>query len=137
VAPHSEPAADDLTILGQDMRGPSRRLETFPAPETITWVALESSELTSFCPVTGQPDFSSVSIGYQPNGRCLESKSLKLYLWSFRDEPIFGEGIADRIARDVAEATAARRVEVVLRQNIRGGISITARAEIADWPREG
>jgi 7-cyano-7-deazaguanine reductase len=126
-----EPEAGDLTILGHDVRGPSRTLETFPAPETITWVTLESDEVTSVCPVTGQPDFSSVSIGYQPRGRCLESKSLKLYLWSFRSEPIFGEGLADRIARDVAEATGAARVEVTLRQNVRGGISITARAEIA------
>jgi 7-cyano-7-deazaguanine reductase len=121
---------DELTALGREVRGPSRALETFPAPATITWVTLESDELTSVCPVTGQPDFSSVSIGYQPSGRCLESKSLKLYLWSFRQEALFGEGLADRIARDVAQATRAARVEVTLRQNVRGGISITARAEI-------
>jgi 7-cyano-7-deazaguanine reductase len=121
---------EELTILGRDMRTPVRALETFPAPQTVTWVTLESDELTSVCPVTGQPDFASVCIGYRPNGRCLESKSLKLYLWSFREEPLFGEGLAARIAEDVAQATEATRVEVTLRQAVRGGISITARAEI-------
>jgi 7-cyano-7-deazaguanine reductase len=107
-----------------------RALETFPAPATLTWVTLESSELTSVCPVTGQPDFASVAIGYRPDGRCMESKSLKLYLWSFRDEPIFGDGLAARIAEDVSEATGAIRVEVTLRQAVRGGITVTARAEV-------
>jgi 7-cyano-7-deazaguanine reductase len=128
--PREQEPGEELTILGSDMRTPVRALETFAAPQALSWVLLESDELTSVCPVTGQPDFASVSIGYQPNGRCLESKSLKLYLWSFREEPIFGEGLAARIAQDVAEATAAVRVEVTLRQAVRGGISITARAEI-------
>lgn len=128
--PREQGPGDELTILGRDMRTPVRALETFPAPQTVTWVTLESDELTSVCPVTGQPDFASVSIGYRPNGRCLESKSLKLYLWSFREEPLFGEGLAARIAEDVAQATEAARVEVTLRQAVRGGISITARAEI-------
>ena len=132
--PDSE-AGRDLTILGREMRTPVRALETFPAPPAVTWVTLESDEVTSLCPVTGQPDFATVSIGYQPDGRCLESKSLKLYLWSFRQEPIFGEGLAARIAEDVAAATAARRVEVTLRQAVRGGIAITARAEVGS-PRQ-
>ena len=116
-------------MLGRDVRGPVRRLETFEAPQGVTWVTLESGELTSMCPVTGQPDFGTVTIGYRPNGRCLESKSLKLYLWSFRDEPLFCEGLASRIAADVAQATASEEVTVTLRQNIRGGIVVTARAE--------
>ena len=121
---------EDLTMLGSDVRGPVRRLETFEAPPGVTWVTLESAELTSMCPVTGQPDFGTVNIGYRPNGRCLESKSLKLYLWSFRDEPLFCEGLASRIAADVAEATTSEEVTVTLRQNIRGGIVVTARAEV-------
>ena len=120
---------EDLTILGRDVREPRRRLETFEAPPGITWVTLESAELTSMCQITGQPDFASVAIAYRPNGRCLESKSLKLYLWSFRDERLFCEGLASRIAADVAAATASAEVSVTLRQNIRGGIAITATAE--------
>ena len=122
--------SDDLSILGHDVRGPARRLECFDVPAGVTWVTFESDELTSMCPITGQPDFSHVEIGYQPAGRCLESKSLKLYLWSFRAEGIFCEGLAARIAADVAEATASPRVEVTVRQNVRGGIVTTARAEV-------
>ena len=98
-------------------------------------MTLESTEVTSVCPVIGHPDFASVAIGYRPDGRCLESKSLKLYLWSFRDEPIFGEGLAARIAEDVAEATGAISVEVTLKQAVRGGITITARAEVGSPER--
>lgn len=121
---------DELTMLGHDVREPNRRLECFEAPEGVSWVTFESDELTSMCPVTGQPDFSRVEIGYQPVGRCLESKSLKLYLWSFRDQGIFCEGLASRIAHDVAEATGSPRVDVTVRQNVRGGIAVTARAEV-------
>ncbi|HET9052411.1 MAG TPA: 7-cyano-7-deazaguanine reductase, partial [Candidatus Dormibacteraeota bacterium] len=81
-------------------------------------------------PVTGQPDFSHVEIGYRPAGRCLESKSLKRYIWSFRDEGVFCEGLAARIAGDVADATGSGEVTVVVRQSVRGGIGITARAEV-------
>ena len=122
--------SDDLTILGHDIREPTRRLECFDAPAGVSWVTFESDELTSMCPITGQPDFSHVEIGYQPARRCLESKSLKMYLWSFRDQGIFCEGLASRIAADVAEATGSRRVEVTVRQSVRGGIVTTARAEV-------
>ena len=132
--PERDPA-EELRLLGREVRGPVRALETFPAPPSVTWVTLESGELTSVCPVTGQPDFASVTIAYRPDGRCLESKSLKLYLWSFRDEPIFGEGLAARIAEDVARATEAISVEVTLKQAVRGGITITARAEVGSPER--
>ncbi len=121
---------DELTVLGHDVRGPRRMLECFAAPDAVAWVTLASDEVTSICPVTGQPDFSRVEIGYRPDGRCIESKSLKLYLWSFRDEGIFCEGLASRIAHDVAEATGSPHVEVVVRQSVRGGIVTTARAEL-------
>ncbi len=121
---------DELTILGQQVREPSRRLECFEAPDAITWVTFSTDEVTTMCPITGQPDFSHVEIGYRPVGRCLESKSLKLYLWSFHDEGIFCEGLASRIAADVADATGSPQVEVVVRQNARGGIVTTARAEL-------
>jgi 7-cyano-7-deazaguanine reductase len=121
---------DELTVLGHDVREPTRRLECFEAPDTVTWVTFASDEVTTMCPITGQPDFSRVEIGYRPAGRCLESKSLKLYLWSFRDEGIFCEGLAARIAEDVAAATGSPEVDVVVRQGVRGGIVTTARAEV-------
>lgn len=120
----------DLTILGQTVRQPLRQLETFPAPPAVTQVTLASEEFTSICPITGQPDFQTVSISYQPAGCCLESKSLKLYLWSFREEGHFCEALAERIAQDVMAALQARSVQVTVQQRPRGGISIMAVAEV-------
>jgi 7-cyano-7-deazaguanine reductase len=119
----------DLTVLGSTVRGPIDRLETFPAPATCTRVRFTTDEVTSMCPVTGQPDFSSVEIDYEPGQRCIESKSLKLYLWSFRDQPIFAEGLAAAIAAEVERAAAPRRVKVVVTQHVRGGIVTEATAE--------
>jgi len=123
----SEPS--DLTVLGSTVRGPIDRLETFPAPATCSRVRFTTDEVTSMCPVTGQPDFSSVEIDYEPGERCIESKSLKLYLWSFRDQPIFAEGLAATIAAEVERAAAPRRVKVVVTQHVRGGIVTEATAE--------
>lgn len=64
---------DELTMLGHDVREPIRRLECFQAPERVSWVTFETDEVTSMCPVTGQPDFSRVEIGYQPVDRCIET----------------------------------------------------------------
>jgi 7-cyano-7-deazaguanine reductase len=119
----------DLTVLGSTVRGPIDRLETFPAPATCSRVRFTTDEVTSMCPVTGQPDFSSVEIDYEPGERCIESKSLKLYLWSFRDQPIFAEGLAATIAAEVERAAAPRRVKVVVTQHVRGGIVTEATAE--------
>lgn len=119
----------DLTVLGSTARGPIDRLETFPAPATCTRVRFTTDEVTSVCPVTGQPDFSSVEIDYEPGERCIESKSLKLYLWSFRDQPIFAEGLAAVIAAEVDRAAAPRRLKVVVTQHVRGGIVTEATAE--------
>lgn len=121
---------DGLTLLGRTVRQPTRQLETFAAPAHVTEVVFRTAEWTSLCPVTGQPDFGALTIRYQPTSRCLESKSLKLYLWSFRDRAAFVEGLAAEIADDVAEATGAAWVEVVAEQNIRGGITTTATARI-------
>jgi 7-cyano-7-deazaguanine reductase len=119
----------DPTVLGSTVRGPIDRLETFPAPATCSRVRFTTDEVTSMCPVTGQPDFSSVEIDYEPGARCIESKSLKLYLWSFRDRPIFAEGLAATIAAEVERAAAPRRVKVVVTQHVRGGIVTEATAE--------
>ena len=89
-----------------------------------------SDELTSLCPLTGQPDFNTVEIEYVPTERCIESKSLKLYLWSFRDTQIFVEQLAAKIAGDVQRAVEAHRVRVTVTQHTRGGIVTEATAEI-------
>lgn len=104
------------------------KAEAFPAPDVHT-VTLSAVEFTSICPRTGQPDFGSVAIEYTPGERCLESKSLKYYLWSFRDQGAFCESLAARIADDVVYAIAPRRVRVTVNQNVRGGIAIVAVAE--------
>jgi 7-cyano-7-deazaguanine reductase len=102
-------------------------LETFPNPG-VSRVELASDELVAVCPVTGQPDLYLASIDYSPTDRCLESKSLKLYLNSFRNEGHFCEALAVKIRDDVAEALglAPDDVTVTLEQEARGGITITA-----------
>jgi 7-cyano-7-deazaguanine reductase len=100
----------------------------FPKPEGVERVVLESDEVTSLCPVTGQPDWETVTIEYAPDKSCIESKSLKLYLWSFRQEGVFCEALAARIAGDIASAYAPFWVEVVVTQKPRGGIRISAKA---------
>jgi 7-cyano-7-deazaguanine reductase len=121
---------DALTVLGHDVRGPVEHLETFAAPATCTRVRFTSDELTSVCPITGQPDFSSIEIDYQPNLRCIESKSLKLYLWSFRDRAAFCEQLAAEIAAEVRRASDPLRVRVTITQHTRGGIVTEATAEL-------
>jgi 7-cyano-7-deazaguanine reductase len=104
-------------------------LETFPNPG-VDQVEMTSDELTAVCPITGQPDLYVATISYRPQDRCLESKSLKLYLHQFRDEGHFCEALAVRIRDDVAEALRLERdrVHVTLKQKARGGISIVAAA---------
>jgi 7-cyano-7-deazaguanine reductase len=116
--------------LGNKTSTPTRRLEVFPAPPHVTKVVLESDEVTSLCPVTGQPDWETVRIEFEPDAYCIESKSLKLYLWSFREEGAFCENLAARIALDVYEACKPHRVSVVVTQKPRGGIVISATAGI-------
>jgi 7-cyano-7-deazaguanine reductase len=124
----------DFKALGKATSGPSKDLETFPKPAHITTVTFTTDEVTSFCPVTGQPDFNTVEIEYVPDLLCVESKSLKLYLWTFRDEAIFGEGLASSIAQDVFEALQPFSCKVTLAQSIRGGLQMTAVAEVKrEW----
>lgn len=102
--------------------------EAFPAPD-VQMVTLEAVEFTAICPRTGQPDFGSVEIEYTPRESCLESKALKYYLWSYRDEGAFCEALAARIADDVVFAIEPAWVRVEVRQSVRGGIAIVAAAE--------
>lgn len=120
----------DFKKLGKPMNAPSKEMETFPAPPNVTVVKFTSDELTSFCPVTEQPDFNTVEIEYHPDQLCVESKSLKLYLWTFREERIFGEGLADQIAQDIFNKLQPHYCKVTLIQSIRGGLQMTAVAEM-------
>jgi 7-cyano-7-deazaguanine reductase len=121
--------------LGNKISEPSRSLEVFPTPEHVRKVVLESDEVTSLCPVTGQPDWETVRIEFEPGPYCIESKSLKLYLWSFRQEGAFCEALAARIARDVYEACKPLWVKVMITQKPRGGITISAEASLPDAAR--
>ncbi len=103
------------------------KAEAFPAP-SVQLVTMTGTEFTSLCPKTGQPDFGTVIIEYQPRERCIESKSLKYYLWSYRNEGAFCESLAAQIADDVVYAIEPRAVTVRVTQNVRGGISIVAEA---------
>lgn len=117
--------------LGHPVTAPTRRLETFPAPAGVTQVQIVTQELTAFCPVTGQPDFYTLCLTYEPDQACLESKSLKLYVWSFREERMFAEALAAQVARDVWDACQPHFVRAELLQNVRGGLALTATAELA------
>jgi 7-cyano-7-deazaguanine reductase len=109
-------------------------IETFPAPAGCSRVRFVTDEVTSVCPITGGPDVSTVLIDYVPSDRCVESRSLKHYLWSFRDEHVFAEALAADIARDVQGATGAPGVRVVVTQHIRGGIVTECTSELGDPP---
>ncbi|NLZ39057.1 MAG: NADPH-dependent 7-cyano-7-deazaguanine reductase QueF [Firmicutes bacterium] len=118
----------DFYALGKVVKTPSRKLDVFPKPEGVQTVVMESDEVTSVCPVTGQPDWETVIIEYEPDQYCIESKSLKLYFWSFRNEGIFCEALAAQIAQDVGEACKPYWCKVTVIQKPRGGITIRATA---------
>ena len=88
-------------------------------------VKIETDELTCLCPVTGQPDFASVELRYAPGELCVELKSFKIYLWSFRQEGIFHEALANRILDDMVELLEPLRLSLCLVFNVRGGIRTT------------
>ena len=102
----------------------SKTLETFdnPNPERDYEISFECPEFTCLCPRTGQPDFATIRIRYVPDRLCVELKSLKLYLWSFRDEGHFHEAVTNRILGDLVKTTRPRRMTVVGDFYIRGGI---------------
>ena len=105
-------------------------LETFPNrfPDREYLVRMETAEFTSLCPVTGQPDYGTVVIEYVPGPRCIESKSLKLYLFSYRNEPTFMETVTNRILDDLVRACSPREMTVRGIFQPRGGIGITVEA---------
>ena len=120
----------ELTVLGHTVREPIEHVEVFPAPDHVTLVRFTTDEVSSMCPVTNQPDLSHVVIEYSPGQWCIESKSLKLYLWGFRDRPVFAEALAAEIASEVMTTAAPQWVTVTLTQRPRGGIEVQAVARL-------
>lgn len=120
----------ELTVLGSTVREPIDHVEVFPAPANVTEVRLSSDEVTSICPVTSQPDLSTIEITYVPDRWCVETKSLKLYLWRFRQRPVFAEALAAEIAGEIMQTAQPHRVRVDLTQRPRGGIVVAATAEL-------
>lgn len=121
----------DLTLLRKTKARPTRRLETFPNhhPERDYIVTLRTEEFTCVCPATGQPDFAKLTIHYIPDKKILEAKSLKLYLWSFRQRGVFHEHVTNVILDELIKALQPRWCKVVAEFSVRGGISITVEAE--------
>ena len=119
-----------LTLLGKTAK-PVKKLETFPNhhPDRNYTVTLQTEEFTCVCPMTGQPDFARIKIQYVPDKRIIESKSLKLYLWSFRNEGVFHEHVTNVILDDLVAALKPRWCKVNAEFSIRGGIGITVDAE--------
>jgi len=103
---------------------PAKRLETFanPSPGRDYEIRFECPEFTCVCPMTGQPDFATIRIVYTPDRLCVELKSLKLYLWSYRNEGAFHEAVTNRILDDLVAALKPRKAEVVGDFFVRGGI---------------
>lgn len=110
---------------------PSKTLETFPnpRPERDYLIAFDCPEFTCLCPMTGQPDFARIHIEYVPDTLCVELKSLKLYLWSYRDEGAFHEAVTNRILDDLVSATKPRRMKIIGDFSVRGGITTVVTAE--------
>jgi 7-cyano-7-deazaguanine reductase len=130
---------------------PAKTLETFanPAPQRDYQIHMELPEFTCLCPKTGQPDFGVLTLDYVPDKLCVELKSLKLYVWSFRDEGHFHEDVTNRILDDLVRATKPRFMRLTARFYVRGGIFTNvvaehrkkgwqplARVELAEFPTQ-
>jgi 7-cyano-7-deazaguanine reductase len=109
---------------------PSSELQTFPNPRPGREyeIAFECPEFTCLCPLTGQPDFATIKIRYTPGDLCVELKSLKLYLWSFRDRGAFHEAVTNEILDRLVAALQPIRIEVIGDFKVRGGIHTTVTA---------
>ena len=133
--PDKESEFKDLTILGGKAR-PSKNLEAFPnrAPGRYYRVILETDEFTCLCPITGQPDFARIRVEYVPAEKIVESKSYKLYLWSYRNEGVFHEHVVNQILDDLVRALDPHWIKVTGAFRVRGGITITVEAEHVRTP---
>ena len=127
-----------LTLLGRsEAKLPASpadaTLETFPNPARRAYrIRFETADFTSLCPVTGQMDFAQITIEYVPAKLCVESKSLKFYLASFRNERAFNEAVTNRILDDFVRACSPREASVTAEFSARGGIALTVRADYPD-----
>ena len=131
-------ASHRITLLGKsEARLPASpseaRLETFPNPARRNYrIRFETADFTSLCPVTGQAYFATITIEYVPAAHCVESKSLKFYLASYRNERAFNEAVTNRILDDFVAACAPREAVITAEFSARGGIALTVRAEFPD-----
>jgi 7-cyano-7-deazaguanine reductase len=118
----------DEAVLGRDVRGPipAEQLDAVPWShgDTDATVEFTTNELTALCPITGQPDFYELELSYRPKESLIESKSLKLYLWGFRDRGIFAEDLAATLLKDLVAACGPAEMTVDLTQQVRGGLQI-------------
>ena len=127
-----------LTLLGRSearlpMSPSEATLETFPNPAKRTYrIHFKTSDFTSLCPVTGQADFARIEIDYIPGKLCVESKSLKFYLASFRNERAFNEAVTNRILDDFVRACSPREANITASFSARGGIALTVQASFPD-----
>lgn len=116
---------------------PSRELETFdnPALERDFHIHMEIPEFTCLCPKTGQPDFATMVLDYVANRKCLELKSLKLYMWSYREQGAFHEAVTNKILGDLVRATEPRFMRVTAKFYVRGGVftNVVAEHRQAGW----
>ncbi|HEX5056889.1 MAG TPA: preQ(1) synthase [Gammaproteobacteria bacterium] len=116
---------------------PNKSLETFPNPQQDRdyTIRMEIPEFTCLCPKTGQPDFATLTLEYVPDRICIELKSLKLYIWSFRDQGAFHEAVTNEILNDLVKACEPRFMRLTAEFNVRGGIytTVTAQHQAAGW----
>jgi 7-cyano-7-deazaguanine reductase len=119
---------EDKQVLGRETREPieAEQLDTVPWNHTDTDTVIEfsTSELTALCPITAQPDFYELELSYRPGALLLESKSMKLYLWGFRDKGMFAEDMAATLLKDLVAACDPVEMTVDLLQQVRGGLKI-------------
>jgi len=121
----------NLTLLGIQKNKATKKLECFPNKneERNYLVELTTEEFTCLCPATGQPDYAKITISYVPAKKIVESKSLKMYLWSYRNEGCFHEHLTNKILDDIVAAAKPKYCKIIGEFNARGGISITVTAE--------
>jgi 7-cyano-7-deazaguanine reductase len=115
-----------LTKLGNPEAVADRNLETFPIGDDSQEISIDCREFTCRCPITGQPDWATIRIDFRPGERGLETKSLKLYLETFRDEGIFHEHLATKMRDDLVAVLDPRFLKVTVNFNARGGIALSA-----------
>ena len=110
---------------------PTKKLDVFPnpAPQRAFHIHIQMPEFTCLCPLTGQPDFAALTLDYVPDKKCVELKSLKLYIWSFRNEGAFHEKVTNQILDDVVRAIAPRFARLTAKWYVRGGLFTNVVAE--------